>query len=134
MKIALILLLIIINIIALLIAIKKIKKEFYSDIFLLAPLGIYIWGDALILAPFWIISGIIFFFIPVISILKYIIIFYTARSFYEVIYWLNHQAVKDSYNPPFFRKIKSIGSNESAILYQLIHTCIVIVGIFILFS
>lgn len=122
----------IINIIIFLLSIKKSKKEFYSDVFFLTPLGIYVQGDALILAPFWILSGIIFLFISITNIIKYILIFTIIRSFFEVIYWLNHQAVKESYNPPIFRKIKWIKPNESAILYQLIHTCIMVIGIFIL--
>ena len=54
-----------------------------------------------------------------------------ARSFYEVFYWLNHQAVKSEYNPPFFRKIKWMKANDSAILYQPIHTCFVVLGAFL---
>jgi hypothetical protein len=110
---------------------KKSKKEFYSDTFLLSPLGIYVWGDALVLAPFWMVSSFLFIFIGHENILKYILIFYIARSFYEVFYWLNHQAVKSDYNPPFFRKIKWMKPNESAILYQLMHTCVVVLGIFL---
>lgn len=113
-------------------AIKKSKKEFYSDTFFLSLFGIYVWGDALILAPFWILSSMIFLFISDLNILKYILFFYSIRSFFEVIYWLNHQSVKSSYNPPFFRKFKWIKANESAILYQLFHTGIVVIGAFFL--
>lgn len=123
-----------INLFVFLSALKKSKKEFYSDTFIFLPLGIYVLGDALILAPFWFFSSLFFFFISPLNIFRYILIFYTIRSFYEVFYWLNHQAVKSNYNPPLFRKINWIKPNESAILYQLIHTCIVVIGIFLLVS
>ncbi|PJC43986.1 MAG: hypothetical protein CO039_01125 [Candidatus Pacebacteria bacterium CG_4_9_14_0_2_um_filter_34_50] len=125
---------IVVNLTIFLRARRKSKQDFYSDTFVFFPLGIYVLGDALILAPFWLFSSIIFFFISPQNILRYIITFYTIRSFYEVFYWLNHQSVKSDYNPPLFRKIKWIKANESAILYQLIHTCIVVIGIFLLVS
>jgi hypothetical protein len=40
------------------------KGEFYRDAFVFAPFGIYVWGDALILAPFWAIAAIVFYFFP----------------------------------------------------------------------
>ncbi len=134
LKYILLVIFIIINLIVFLKSIRKSKDEFYSDVFVFLPFGIYVLGDALILAPFWIFSGLLFFFLSIQNIFRYMIIFYTVRSFYEVIYWLNHQAVKSNYNPPLFRKINWIRPNESAILYQLIHTCIVVLGIFLLLN
>lgn len=131
MKFILLFLFLIINLIVFLRSINESKIKFYSDTFFLAPLGIYVWGDALVLAPFWILSSLIFIFISQVFILKYLLIFYITRSFFEVIYWLNHQAVKSKFNPPLFRKFSWIKANESAILYQLIHTCVVIFGVFL---
>lgn len=133
-KYPLLAIILVINIFIFVMAGKKSKKNFYSDTFLFLPLGIYVLGDALILAPFWILSSLFLFFFSIENILKFILIFYTVRSFFEIIYWLNHQSVNSSYNPPLFRRIKWIKANESAILYQLIHTCIVVIGIFLLLN
>lgn len=126
--------LLIVNVFIFLMAKKQSKKNFYSDTFLFLPLGIYVLGDALVLAPFWIFSSIFLLFFSIQNIFKFILLFYILRSFFEIIYWLNHQSVHSDYNPPLFRKIKWIKANESAILYQLIHTCVVVIGIFLLLN
>lgn len=89
-------------------------------------LGIYVWGDALILAPFWFISAGLFLVFPPLFTIRYLLLFFAVRAGYEVIYWLNHQAVKDTYRPPLFRGIKWLQVNEAAILYQLINFCLVV--------
>lgn len=113
---------------------KSRSNQFYSDALLLFPLGIYVWGDGLMLAPFWIISSVIFYFLSLQQILNYFLIFLIARSAFEVIYWLNHQAIGKKYNPPLFRNIKWLDAPKSAILYQLLHTCVIVIGIFTLIS
>jgi hypothetical protein len=109
------------------------KGNFYNETFLLNPLGIFVWGDALILGPFWLVSSFIFIFICPLNVLRYYLLFWAIRSFFEVIYWLNHQAVKDDYNPPMFRKIKWLKANESAILYQLMNSCQFILALFLIY-
>lgn len=123
----------ILNLLVFLQAFKKVKKEFYSDVFMLVPLGIYVWGDALVLAPFWMVSSLLFLFISTEMIVKYLLFFVMARSFFELIYWLNHQSANSDFNPPLFRKLKWIKPKESAILYQLMHMCVVIFTGFFLF-
>jgi hypothetical protein len=101
--------------------------HFYGDTPVGFLLGIYVWGDALILAPFWCFSGLFFLFLPLLMILRYILIFFALRAAYEVIFWLNHQAVKDGYCPPLFRQVRWIKTNDAAILYQLLNFCLVVV-------
>lgn len=108
------------------------RGEFYSDSFCLSVFGVYVYGDGLVLFPFWFLSGILFMFLPGLWIIRYLIIFFLTRSFFEVIYWLNHQAVEKEYKAPLFRKIKSLDSQTAAILYQLIHSCVVVVSFFLL--
>jgi len=121
------------NLLIFICAIKKSKNDqFYTDTKSLIPIGIFVWGDALILAPFWMIISVIFLFISPLNMLRFLLIFHIVRSFFEVIYWLNHQAVKSKYQAPMFRKYKWINPDQSAILYQLINTCQVILEIFIL--
>ena len=109
-----------------LISLKKAKNDaFYQDSWIVSLFGIYVWGDGLVLAPFWMLSGMVFFFLSMGQIIQYLLVFYALRSFYEVLYWIVHQVAKKDYQPPFFRHISWLGANEAAILYQLIHMCIV---------
>jgi hypothetical protein len=99
---------------------KSQKDGFFTLTQYLAPLGIYVWGDALVLGPFWALSGLVFHFLTPVNILRYLFLFYALRSAYEVIYWLNHQAVKDQYRPPLLPPLKNLNPKEAAILYQLV--------------
>jgi hypothetical protein len=102
---------------------------FYQDTHWLVWLGIFVWGDALILAPFWVVSSFFFIFMPPLFILRYLLVFWAIRSAYEVVYWINHQVAQKNYCPPLFRKVSWIGANEAAILYQLLQTCQVVIAL-----
>ena len=108
------------------------QNKFFGDTHLLAGLGIYVWGDGLVLAPFWIISAITFFFLSWKNIATLVLLFFIFRSGFEIIYWLNHQSAKKDYLPPLFRRFKWINSEQSAILYQVMHTCLIVWGVFLL--
>jgi hypothetical protein len=105
------------------------KNQFYSDTPLLWPLGIFVWGDGMILGPFWVVSAIVMGFMPWMWVLRYLLVFYAIRAGYEVIYWINHQVAQREYRPPLFRRWSWIGANEAAILYQLLNTCQVVAAI-----
>ncbi|MEN8253343.1 MAG: hypothetical protein ABFQ62_03140 [Patescibacteria group bacterium] len=111
---------------------KSKRKQFYSDTNYLIPIGIFVWGDALILAPFWMISSIIFMFWPILWIFRYVLLFWIFRSAYEVVFWINHQVIQKNYKPPLFRKIKWLGAEEAGILYQLLNMCQLILFLTIL--
>ncbi len=105
---------------------KARDGEFYTDVPRpLLTLGIFIWGDALVIAPFWLLSSVFLFVFQadVLNILRYTLLFWMIRSFYEVVYWINHQVAKKEYKPPLFRQISWLGSDEQGILYQLMNTC-----------
>jgi len=102
---------------------------FYSDTFFLMPFGIYVWGDGLVLAPFWFVASIIFWFLSIKQVVVFLLVFWVIRSGFEVIYWLNHQSVNNDFNPPMLRKVKWLDAGKSAILYQLLHTTIIILGV-----
>ena len=128
-------LLISMNLIILFLSLKKSKQNcFFSNTFFLLPISVYVWGDALIISLFWILAGIFLFFINWINWLKLIIIFFTLRSFFEVIYWLNAQAVGKKYKAPLFKNVKWLNAEQSAILYQLVHFVIVVFGLWGLLS
>lgn len=115
------------------IALKKCRSnQFYSDAIYLGFTGIYVWGDALVLAPFWAASLVTLSFFPLIYTVRYVLLFWMLRNGFEVIYWIGHQYSKSDYNPPMFRKVKWMKPNESAILYQLMCMCNLLVSSFLL--
>ena len=110
------------------------SKQFYSDTFFLWPLGIYVWGDGLILGLFWAVASVIFLFLSAVNILQFMLIFWVARSFFEVIYWLLHQFSGKKYQAPLFKNISWLDSNQAAILYQLMNTALFCLSMFGLLS
>ncbi|MDA1079676.1 MAG: hypothetical protein O2840_03250 [bacterium] len=120
---------------AFVLALKRVRDgSFYGDTFWLLPLGVYVWGDALILLPFWIIVAVVFLLSGVsgLGLIRLYLIFAAVRSAYEVVYWLLHQATKDQYRAPLFRKFTGLAPRDGAILYQLLHTCVLVLAIWML--
>lgn len=110
------------------------QGHFYSDTPGLWLLGIFVWGDGIILGPFWVVSAVGLTWVPVIWVARYILVFYALRSAYEVIYWINHQVAHRDYVPPLFRRWPWLKANESAILYQLLNTCQVVLAVVLLLA
>ncbi len=110
------------------------KGQFYSDTPQLFPLGIFIWGDGLVLAPFWAVASLFFFFSPPLNILRFFLLFFAVRSGFEVIYWLNQQATHSEYVAPLFRSIKWLKANDAAILMQVIQMCLSVSCIVLLWA
>lgn len=114
-------------------AVKRCKQgQFYSDTPLLFWMGIFVWGDALVLAPFWAVTSLLFLFLSPVMVLRSIVLFFIVRATYEVIYWINHQVANREYLPPLFRRFSWIKPMDAAILYQLINMCQVIIGLILL--
>lgn len=111
---------------------KSQRNEFYSDTPWLLPFGVYVWGDGLVLGPFWLLVGGLSLVADV-RLAQVYLFFVLCRSLYEVMYWLNHQAVKSVYEPPLFRGVKWIDGQQAAILYQLIHMSVVIGALYLIF-
>ena len=40
------------------------KKNAYGEIFFLGPLGIFVWGDAVVFGTFWALTAITTYFLP----------------------------------------------------------------------
>ena len=111
------------------VALNRHSRQFYSDTFLLSWLGIYVWGDALILGPFWMMTSLFWWWYQPHGWWSFYVIFLIGRSAYEVIYWLNHQAADKTHRPPLLRNWSKLGSQELAICYQLAHFCVVVIGL-----
>lgn len=120
--------------VGLVIVIKSFLKlndnKFFEDTPWLFILGIYIWGDGLVLGFFWLIMGLLTIFLPAIWLYRLVLIFFALRWFYEVIYWLNHQAHKRSFKPFFLQGKKTLPADQAAIVYQLIHLCLTTLALF----
>jgi len=85
-------------------------------------MGIFVRGDAIVLAPFLLV------YLPIVYLIADFrgvgiawCIYMSLRSFIEVIYWLDRQSGSKQYRPPFFSK--KFGNNEVYIIYQLLDTC-----------
>jgi hypothetical protein len=102
---------------------KSKRQQFYSNTPGLIPLGVFVWGDGLVLGPFWFLSGIVMMMLSPLNCLRYYALFFMVRSMYEVVYWLNHQATRSDYTPPLPSYLSWLQPNEAAIVYQLINTC-----------
>lgn len=105
---------------------RKRSGKFFKDSLFLSTFGIYVWGDALIVAPFWVILALLTLGLGLSNREFFVIslIFFLIRSLIEIQYWLYQQFQKEPFNPPFFRKwFKPL---ESAILLQVWHTIIVV--------
>lgn len=110
-------------------AIRRCQRNcFMSDTLPLMPLGIFVWGDALVLAPFWMLSSVAFWWLSWLGIFRWFLLFYIIREVYEVVYWLNHQAVKNTYRPPFLRNTPWLNTEQASIIYQLLAMCQVVLA------
>lgn len=94
-------------------------------------LGIFVWGDALVIAPFWLISSLIVLFLQDWYLFLVILsLFWVVRSFGEVIYWLCEQFAGKNRNPPHTLKFyKFVNSDAIWFIYQLFWQCILIISL-----
>lgn len=109
----------------------KNKKNVYGLTPHLFFLGSFVWGDMIVLGPFWIIVSLI-------SILLnnwylfwlFVTVFWIIRSLGEVIYWLNEQFSGKNRNPPHTLKLYNMFQGDSIwFIYQLFWQCIFIFSI-----
>lgn len=109
----------------------KYKKNAYGETKALWILGIFVWGDALVFAPFWIVSSVVtlllndwYLFLLTVSV------FWLVRSFGETIYWFNQQFSKINRNPPEKLLFYSVVKNDSVwFIYQITWQCVTVVSI-----
>ena len=77
------------------------KKNAYRETPFLFLAGIFVWGDAVIFGPFWIIAAFWCYWMKdwVLFVLV-VAVFWVVRSLGETIYWLNQQFSTIERNPP----------------------------------
>jgi len=107
------------------------KNNPFGQYFPLFFLGIFVWGDAVILGLFWsLISLTSVLLKDWILFLLILSLFWVVRSLGEIIYWLNQQFSPIIRNPPknlmgykFFR-------NDSIwFIYQVFWQCVMVVSL-----
>jgi hypothetical protein len=103
----------------------------FTETPLLWPLGIFVWGDALIFAPFWLLiaASILYFQNWNVGVLIFTI-FWTVRSIGETMYWFNQQFSTITRNPP--ERLKGfhlVQSDAVWYLYQIFWQCIAVISI-----
>lgn len=107
-------------------ALDKVKKQkqFYQNVspILVYLFGIFVWGDALVLAPFFIFTSIGLFFINNVYLsIGVFATYHFLRQFAEVIYWFLQQfSMKPEYRPPD-QGWKYLKTDELHIIYQLLN-------------
>jgi hypothetical protein len=96
-------------------------------------MGIFVWGDGIILGAWWAVVGLIFTQLSPLQTLRWYLLFVAVRSGFEAIYWINHQVANREYRPPFLRHIQWLSPADQAVLYQLINTCWMITALGLIF-
>ncbi len=102
-------------------------RFFSSPPWPLKVLGIYIWGDALIIIPLW---GIILAFALIDHHLgiRAIISLYGARALGEMVYWIHQQFGPRTYRPCDFG-LTHLDTHAIYILYQLANMAQLIIAL-----
>lgn len=107
------------------------KKNSYGDTYFLYPLGIFVWGDGIIVGFFWTISAFIsialkdfLFFLVIISF------FWVVRSYGEMTYWFHQQFSPIIRNPA--EKLvgyKYIKKDSIWFMYQVLWQCMLVISL-----
>ncbi|MDD3999184.1 MAG: hypothetical protein PHR98_03755 [Candidatus Shapirobacteria bacterium] len=94
-------------------------------------LGIFVWGDAVVIGLFWFLISLICFLLKDwILFLLIISTFWIVRSLGEIIYWINQQFSPIIRNPPETLFGYKLFKNDSIwFIYQVFWQCAMVVSI-----
>jgi hypothetical protein len=108
----------------------KNKKNPFGLTHFLTVEGIFVWADAVIFAPFWIIASILGLIFGWTLFLLIVSLFWLVRSFGETIYWFNQQFSTLERNPPKSLMFHDIFHNDSIwFVYQIFWQCVSVFAI-----
>ncbi len=109
----------------------KYKKNALGLTYFLYPLGMYVWGDAVIFGVFWALAAVASLFLQDILLFLLIVsVFYLVRSIGESIYWFNQQFSTVVRHKPEDIPLHHIFHNDSAwFVYQILNQCVTVVTI-----
>lgn len=115
----------------------RIKANSYGITWLLFPIGIFVWGDAVVFGLFWAGTSLISLILKDwILFLLIISVFWLVRSIGETIYWFNQQFTTVNRYPPkqlvghqIFRG-KLLEEHDAIwFVYQISHQCLTVLTI-----
>lgn len=77
------------------------RKEPFGLARVFPPLGIFVWGDALVVGSFWVVaSGVLLWFGKSERLMLVGLVFWWVRALGEMVYWLNEQFARTHRNKP----------------------------------
>lgn len=103
----------------------------FSETRYLLPLGIFVWGDGVVVGPFWICAALVALFINSWWMFLLLVgIYWIVRGFGEVVYWLNEQFATQHRNKPEHMAFYSLFKSDAVwFVYQLVWQCVVVLAI-----
>lgn len=112
-------------------AYTRYKNNAFGLTPLLNFLGIFVWGDALVVSPFWIASSLVsyvkgdwYLFCLIFSL------FWAVRGLGETFYWIAQQFSDINRNPPNNLPFYSIFKNDSIwFAYQVFWQCVSVLAL-----
>lgn len=111
----------------------KYKKNAYGLTRPLLILGIFVWGDAVIFGPFWIITSVFSLLVKNWYLFLFIVsVFWAIRGLGEMVYWLNQQfsSKTEVNNKPEDLIWHSVFHNDSIwYVHQIIWQCVTVISI-----
>lgn len=109
----------------------KHKKNAFGLTMPLYPLGMYVWGDALIFGMFWALAAIASVILQDFLLFLLIVsVFYLVRSIGETIYWFNQQFSTIIRMRPEDYPTHKIFHNDSVwFIFQIANQCVTVVTI-----
>jgi len=110
---------------------SNFKKNSFGLTPSLFPLGIFVWGDAVIWGLFWVLVSLFSIFLKDwLLFLLIISVFWLVRSLGEIIYWINQQFSPIIRNPPQTLYGYRWFKNDSIwFIYQIFWQCAMIISI-----
>lgn len=108
------------------------KNNHFGITHWLWPIGAFVWGDVLVLAPFWIVISLFAFALDS-ALLFWCIysLFWVVRSAGEVMYWLLEQFSAKRRNKPRDLLGNSFVNGSEAIwfIYQVFWQCVLVLSL-----
>lgn len=97
----------------------------------LLPLGIFVWGDAIVLGPFWMSVSLLSLLVGSWWMFLFIVgVYWIIRGLGEVVYWLNEQFASQHRNKPEHMKLFSFFKSDAVwFVYQLVWQCVTVMAI-----
>lgn len=109
----------------------KEKKNVYGLARHYGFLGIFVWGDVVLLGPFWLIICVLVLFVQDwFLFLVFLSLFWAVRSAGEAIYWISEQFTDKHRNPPHTLKYYKLFNNDAIWFeYQIFWQCILVISL-----